>query len=73
MQNLNYHENTYGSQFYVFWRALAGVVEMDTGYGSQQRHHAGADKETTINVSYAPNVMSNFPDVDIHWKIPITD
>ena len=58
IRNFNCRGNTEKSKFYVFWGAVAWVIEIDNGTGAYKRRHAAEDKETNNNVSYAPNVLS---------------
>ena len=43
MRKFNCHGNTDETNFSVFWRAAARVIEMYTGTGAHQRRHAASD------------------------------
>ena len=64
MQVLNFCVNQDGSKFQVLWDATYQVIETDTGAGANLRRHAASDKETTLNVLYAPAVTSMYQLID---------
>ena len=58
MRVLNCRGNLAGTGFKVFWNAAARILETDAGAGAHRRRHASSDEHTTVNVSYAPAVVS---------------
>ena len=64
MQVLNFRVNQDGSKFQLLWDATYQVIETDTGAGANLRRHAASDKETTLNVLYAPAVTSMYQLID---------
>ena len=58
MRVLNFRGTKYVSKFQVFWDAKARVIETDTGADTNLQRHAPSNKETTLNVLYAPAVTS---------------
>ena len=64
MQKFNCRKNTDKSKSSVFWSKPDWVIEMDTGNGAYKLRNYSAGEETTKNVLYVPNVLSNKELVD---------
>ncbi len=61
LTDMRYHNcrgNSSRSKFQVFFEEAAVVLEQENGAGAHQRRHAGSDLESTINISYAPGIIS---------------
>ena len=46
------------SKFDVFWKGATEVLENQNGSGAHVRRHAASDEQTTIDVQYAPGILS---------------
>ena len=54
----NIRGNTTISMFEPFWECCARVLELENGSGAHHRRKAASDTDTTVNVSYAPGILS---------------
>ena len=46
------------TKFDQFWKGATEVLESQNGSGAQRRRHAASDERTTIDVQYAPGILS---------------
>ena len=58
MRTYNIRGNTTASVFEPFWEGCTRVLELENGSGAHHRRKAASDEDTTINVSYAPGILS---------------
>ena len=58
MRKFNIRGNTGVSIFYSFWESCACTLDLENGSGAHHRRHEAGDEETTMNISYAPGILS---------------
>ena len=58
MRKFNIWGNTGVSIFDSFWDSCACTLDLENGYGAHNQRHEAGDGETTMNILYAPGILS---------------
>ena len=64
----NSRGNMEGGMFFIFWKAVAWLIELD-GSGAHHLCHSSDDIETTTNVQYTPAIHSIYQIIKATLKI----